>query len=78
MFGATDSEYIRLKHSSCGVIFEATFLLLHEHCREAYSYEWNLKYNMFNYNIKRWCATLNFINRNGFNDKIIRHAMQQL
>jgi hypothetical protein len=71
MFGMIDTEYIWLKYSSTGVIFEVAFLLLDEQRPEVYSYKWNVKYNMLKHDKKRWCPTLNFINRNGFYDKII-------
>ena len=47
MFGVIDTEYIGLKYSSTGVIFQAAFLLLDERRREVYSYKWNVKYNIF-------------------------------
>ena len=34
MYGVIDSEYIGIKHSSCGVIFEFVCLLLGEYRRE--------------------------------------------
>ena len=56
-----DSEYIGVKHSSIGVIFEAAFLLVDDEYREVYTYKWNLKYNLYKYDTKRWRKTLNFI-----------------
>lgn len=72
MFGVIDTEYIGLKYSSTGIIFEAAFLLLDNQRREIHCYKWNIRYNMYKYEKNRWSPTLNFINRNGFYAKTIR------
>ena len=55
-----DTEYIGLKYSSTGVIFEAAFLLLDEQRPEVYSYKWNIKYNTFKYDKKKMVPNVKF------------------
>ena len=57
-----NSEYFGLKNSSCGMIFEIVFLLLNENRKEIDLYKWDVKYNMFDCDKKRWSHTLKLMN----------------
>ena len=71
MNGVFDCEFIGLKKSSCGVIFECTFLLLTTDRREVSCYHWHINYNMYSYNRDMWRNTLCVINKLGLYDRVI-------
>ena len=71
MIGLYDTEFIGLKKSSCGVIFECAFLLLSMDLEEIDCYHWLVNYNLFDYDKSLWSTTLRYINRLGFYDRVI-------
>ena len=71
MYGVFDCEYIGVKKSACGVIFEWAFLLLTTDHQEVSCYHWYINYNMYDYNEDRWRNTLYFINKIGLYNRMI-------
>ena len=73
MIGLYDTEFISLKKSSCGVIFECAFLLLSMELEEIDCYHWIVNYNMFEYDKSLWSTTLLRIYRLGFKKAIVTY-----
>ena len=69
MIRVFDTEFIGLKHASCGIIFEAAFMLLDENRKEMNSYYWEIKYNIYEHDGRLWKPILDHMNQNGFLDK---------
>ena len=65
MYGVLDCEFIGLKKSACGVIFECEFLLLATDHSEVSCYLCHINYNMYTYNRDKWSMTLRIINKLG-------------
>ena len=65
MTGLQDAEFIGLKKSSCGVIFECAFLLLFVERKEIDCYRRKVKYTMFECDKGFWSTTLRHKNRLG-------------
>ena len=71
MIGIYETEFINLKPSSCGVVFECTLLLPTEEHEEIDCCHWKMNYNMFDHNKSLTSTTIRPLNRHGFYDRLI-------